>query len=76
MKFTKVESSYDTVNYLKGGSDNRLSEISIEAEFETSGSQEDLDAVHKKVENSCPVFQMLSASGVKISNKWTNIKKK
>lgn len=75
MKFTKVESSYDLGNYLKGGSDNKLGDISIEAEFETNGSQEDLDEIHKKVENSCPVFQMLSTAGVKIKNKWTNIKK-
>lgn len=75
-KFTKVESSYDLANYLKGGKENKLSEINIEAEFETSGTQAELDAIHKKVENSCPVFQMLTNSGVKINNKWTNIQKK
>lgn len=60
---------------MKGGSDNKLNEITIDAEVETSGTQEELDAIYKKVANSCPVYQMIKGSGVKITNNWKNIKK-
>ena len=31
----------------------------IEAEIETTGTQEELDALHKKVEMACPLFKCL-----------------
>lgn len=33
IKFTKIEGAYDIANYMKGGKDNRISEINIEAEI-------------------------------------------
>lgn len=70
-----MESSYDLAKYLKGGETNKLNEVTIDAEIETDGTQEQLDALHKKVENSCPVYQMIKGSGVKVTNNWKNIKK-
>lgn len=61
---------------MKGGSDNHLSEVHIDVDVESDGTQEDLDKIHKKVENSCPVYQMLKTSGVKINNNWKNTQKK
>jgi len=75
IKFTKVESSYDLANYMKGGNESKLNDVTIDAEIETSGTQDQLDAIYKKVSNSCPVYQMLKGSGVKITNNWKNIKK-
>ncbi len=42
-KFTKVESKYDIANYIKGGKDNKMSDIYIEAEIQTNGTQKQLD---------------------------------
>lgn len=39
IKFNKVQSSYDLSNYMKGGSVSKLNDVTIDAEFETSGSQ-------------------------------------
>ncbi len=75
IKFTKVESSLDIANYMKGGRDSKLNDITIEAEVETNVDQQKLDELHLKVVNSCPVYQMISGSGVKIINNWKNIQK-
>ena len=58
---------------MKGGKDNKINEVFLEAEIETTGTQEDLDNLHKKVVMACPVYQMVSGSGVKINNNWKNI---
>jgi uncharacterized OsmC-like protein len=73
MKFTRLESSYHTENFLKGGKNNKLDDIFVEAEVTTTGTQADLDALHEKVKNMCPIFQMMSASGITIHNTWKNI---
>ena len=39
IKFTKVESSYDLSNYMKGGNASKLNDVTIDAEIETNGSQ-------------------------------------
>ena len=73
VKFTRVESGYDTFHFVEGGKDNKINEIIIEAEIQSNGTQEQLDEVEKRVENCCPVYQMITGSGVKITNNWTNI---
>ena len=70
VKFTKIEGSYDTSNYMKGGKDNIINAINIEAEVETSGSQADIDKIHEKAQKSCPVYNMLNNAGVKVTNSW------
>lgn len=73
IKFLRVESIYDTSRFLQGGPGNKLDEIFIEVEVKSKNSQEELDNLHKKTTNSCPVYQMLSAGGVKITQKWTRV---
>ena len=41
--------------------------------METNGKDEDLEEMRKKVEQHCPVYGMLTSSGVKIRSQWTNI---
>jgi uncharacterized OsmC-like protein len=73
VKFTRIESSYSAEKFLKGGPENKMDDIFIEAEVHTNGTQADLDAVHEKVTNSCPVYQTFKAAGVNIHNTWKNI---
>lgn len=73
IKFNRIEGSYDLSNFKKGGKDNKLEEVIIEAEFQTTGTQEELDLLHKKVEMACPVYQMITNSGVRVTNTWKNI---
>ena len=58
---------------MKGGKDNKITEIFVEAEVETTGTQAQLEELHKKIELSCPVYQIISGSGVKITSNWKNI---
>ena len=73
VKFTRIESSYSAEKFLKGGPENKMDDIFIEAEVHTNGTQADLDAIHEKVTNSCPVYQTFKAAGVNIHNTWKNI---
>ena len=73
INFTRVESGYNIGHFIKGGHDNQIDDVFIEAEVTSNGTQEQLDELEKKVLNSCPVYQMLTAAGVKIHNTWTNI---
>lgn len=72
MKWNRIESSYDLMHWLKdGGKENRINDIFLEAEIETTLTQAELEDVRKQVENFCPIYQMVVASGIKINSKWT-----
>lgn len=73
MRFTRAESSYELERFFRGGPENRINGITIEAEVETTGTQEQLEELEKHVINCCPVYQMLKKAGVEVTNKWTNI---
>lgn len=70
VKFTKIESVYDTSRFLKGGPSNKIDEIFIDLEIESSNSQEEVDRIHQKTILCCPVYQMLTAAGIKITQNW------
>jgi uncharacterized OsmC-like protein len=71
MKWTKIESSYDLSHWLKdGGPENRINDIYLEADIETDLTPEQLVEVKTNVENWCPIYQMVIASGIKIHSKW------
>lgn len=71
MKWTKIESGYDLHHWLRdGGPENRINDIYLEADIETTLAPEKLEETRKTVENLCPIYQMVVASGIKIHSKW------
>lgn len=73
VKFTKIESGLNIEKFMKGGPEDKIEDISIEAEIDTNVSQEELDQWVKKALHSCPVYQMLTLAGVKIDSKWKKV---
>jgi hypothetical protein len=59
---------------MKGGPQDKIEDVYIEAEVESNGTQKDLDMWLEKALYSCPVVQMFKLAGVKIQSKWTNVK--
>ena len=55
--FTRVESGYDRLHFVEGGKENHIENVKLWAEIQTNGTQEDLEELEKKVQNSCPVYQ-------------------
>lgn len=58
---------------MKGGPQDKIENVTINAEVDTNVSQEELDKWLEKAENCCPVYQMFTLAGVKISSKWTKV---
>lgn len=75
INFKKIESSYDLEKFKKGGKGNHFDEVNMEAEFDTNGTQEQLDDLLKKIQTHCPLYCLLTDAGVKINSKWVNVKK-
>ena len=59
---------------MKGGPEDVIEPVYIEAEVESTGTQKDLDEHFAKAINCCPVYQILKHAGVKVESKWTNVK--
>jgi len=74
--FKSASSGYDVGHFKEGGRNNHIEDVNIVAEFQTNGTQADLDELHKKVKNSCPVYQTFLAAGININNQWKNIEVK
>lgn len=51
---------------MKGGPQDKIEDVYIEAEVESNGTQKDLDMWLEKALYSCPVVQMFKLAGVKI----------
>ena len=75
INFTRMETDYDLNLFLKGGETNKLTHIYIDADVETNGTQEQLNEFKLKTLHHCPVYQMISGSGVKIEDNWKNLPK-
>lgn len=60
---------------MKDEKENRMGDVTIQAEVEANGTQQELDELHNKVHTACPVYCMLTKAGVKINDKWTIVKK-
>jgi uncharacterized OsmC-like protein len=52
-----------------------MDDIVLEAEFETNGTQADLDALKEKVHKSCPMYNLITSAGVNIKSTWKNASK-
>jgi len=76
INFTRLESSYNLENFKKGGKGNQMEDIILEADFDTNGTQEQLDALQAKVHHHCPMYCTLTAAGIKIHSTWRNNPKK
>jgi uncharacterized OsmC-like protein len=69
--FSKIESNYDLSHWAKGGGkDNKINDIVMEAELETNISAQELEKLKEQVQKFCPVYQMITGSGVKVSSTW------
>jgi uncharacterized OsmC-like protein len=73
--FTRIESNYDLSHWAKGGGkDNKINDVFLEAEVETNITDEQLEKLKEQTELFCPVYQIISGSGVKVHSTWKNKK--
>lgn len=75
INFKKMESQYNLEKFMAGGKENKIDDIVLEAEFETNGTQADLDALKEKVHKHCPVYNLITSAGVNIKSTWRNVYK-
>lgn len=67
----KIEADYDFRAHLEGESvPNRFTQVRVEAEVATDGTQEDVDKLKGLVKTFCPVYNMIKLSGVDIQTNW------
>jgi len=67
----KIEADYDFRAHLEGEKvPNRFTQVRVEAEVLTDGSQEDVDKLDELVKTFCPIYNMIKLSGVDIQTKW------
>jgi uncharacterized OsmC-like protein len=73
ISFSKIQRNYDFDALLNlSGRTNKLSNITLEAEIETNTSDEQLQMLKEKTERICPVYRVISGSGVRINTIWRN----
>lgn len=58
-----------------GGKENKIDDIVLEAEFDTNGTQAELDELQKKVHQSCPMYNIITSAGIKVNSTWKNVSK-
>ncbi len=71
----QVEADYDTVRFHSVGEPNIFSQIRMNVEVDTDGTQEDVDKLRDAVAKHSPIQNMLSMSGVDIQSNWIKKKK-
>lgn len=73
--FSKIQRNYDFDALLNlSGRTNKLSDITLEAEIESNTSDEQLQKLKEKTERICPVYKVISGSGIRINTIWRNKK--
>lgn len=71
INFTSIESEYDLKHWFNGGGKgNQIGDIHMEVEIETNISYSELEVMKQKVQDLCPVYQMITGSGVKVHSNW------
>jgi uncharacterized OsmC-like protein len=71
INFTSIESGYDLSNWFSGGGKgNQINDIHLEVEIETNISYPELEVIKQKAQDLCPVYQMITGSGVKVHSNW------
>ncbi len=67
----KVEADYDGMRFVVAGQDpNIFSQIRMNVEIDTDGTQEDIDKLRDVVAKHSPIQNMLSLSGVDVQSNW------
>lgn len=71
IKWTKIESNYDLNNWRTGGGPtNKISDINLEVEVEANLSEEAFNEIKEMTEKLCPIYQVITGSGVKVNANW------
>lgn len=71
IRWTKIESNYDLSNWKKGGGpSNKISDIDLEVEVETNLTDQEFSELKEMSEKLCPIYQVITGSGVKVNSVW------
>lgn len=69
--WNKIESSYDLQHWVNGGGkDNKINDVTLDAEVEANVSETDFERLKQLTENLCPIYQTVIAGGVKVTCNW------
>jgi uncharacterized OsmC-like protein len=53
-----------------GGKDNKISDVYLDAEIEANLTESELEKIKEETENFCPIYQVVTGSGVKVNSTW------
>ena len=70
-----TEADYETSRFYSTGEPNIFSQIRMNVEVDTDGTQEDVEKLRDVVAKQSPVQTMLNLAGVNIQSTWTKMKK-
>jgi uncharacterized OsmC-like protein len=66
-----IESNYDLGHWMSGGGkNNKISDIYLDAEIEANLDLAEFEKVKTMTENLCPVYQVVTGSGIKVTSNW------
>ena len=66
-----IESNYDLGHWMSGGGkNNKISDIYLDVEVEANVDQPEFEKIQTMTENLCPVYQVVTGSGIKVTSNW------